>query len=171
MIRLTDWNTNGVGPLGLTKTFATGLGNITANLTGTTYNGTVLADNRSGRDRGANPTPTSNLDRDFVFAQIFNQASGQNFGRNYIKLVLSGLTAGKTYSIHGMGPRAGFHLDRFYEPDCSQRQLSGVDRFGLAGRLRWPRRVDGRERQPRRSLCSGGRRRERPDSPFGSLAD
>lgn len=135
---LTDWNLNGVGPLGLTKTFATAAGNITANLTGTTYNGIVLADNRSGRDRGANPTPTSNLDRDFVFAQIANQASGASFGRNYLKLVLSGLTPGKTYSFRGWAREPAFTGTEFTSPTAPSVSFQAWTDLAALGGLDGP---------------------------------
>jgi hypothetical protein len=112
-----DWNANGSQALGgLTKTFATTLGNITANISGTSYNGTAINDNRSGRDRGANATPTSNLSRDFVFAQINNQASGASFGRNYVKLVLSGLTPNMNYSFRGWAREPAFTSTDFTSP-------------------------------------------------------
>ena len=113
----TDWNTNGGLPAvatGLSKTF----GSITANLGGATYNGTTRADSRSGRDRGANAGGFSDLYRDFVFEQIFNQASGANFGRNYIKLVLTGLTPNKPYEFTGFAREDAFNSTDFTDPNA-----------------------------------------------------
>jgi PEP-CTERM motif len=112
----TDWSANGVGPSGLTKTFATTQGNITANLIGVSYNGTTLADNRAARNRGANGQAQGSLYQDFVFSQINNQASGASFGRNYIKLVLSGLTPNKTYAFIGYAREDAFNSNAFLNP-------------------------------------------------------
>jgi hypothetical protein len=108
----TDWTANGGAPSGLSKTF----GSITASLSGLTFNGTTPADNRAARDRNANSGGRSDLYRDFVFAQIFNQASGENFGRNYVKLVLSGLTPGETYEFTGYAREAAFNSADFTSP-------------------------------------------------------
>ena len=61
---------------GLTKTFATTQGNITATVFGVSYNGTTLADNRAARNRGANGQAQGSMYQDFIFSQINNQASG-----------------------------------------------------------------------------------------------
>jgi hypothetical protein len=74
-----DWPNSGAA--GLTKVFATGIGNITANLTG-------FGPSRGARNRGANSDVGSDLTSDFIFQQRDNAIG---FGRNYIKLTLSGL--------------------------------------------------------------------------------
>jgi len=131
----TDWNTNGGLPAvatGLSKTF----GSITANLGGATYNGTARADSRSGRDRLANTGGFSDLYRDFVFEQIANQTSGANFGRNYIKLVLSGLTLNQLYEFTGFAREDAFNSTDFTDPNAPSvsfqswtdlAKLGGVD--------------------------------------------
>ncbi len=108
----TDWNTNGGVPTGLTKTF----GSFTANLGGATYNAAVRADSRSGRDRGGNAGGNPDLYRDFVFEQIANQASGASFGRNYIKLVLSGLNPNQVYEFTGYAREPAFNSVDFTSP-------------------------------------------------------
>src|SRR5262249_37191443 len=113
----TDWNTNGGLPAvatGLSKTF----GSITANLAGATYNAASRADSRSGRDRGANAGGVSDLYRDFGFEQIGNPASGASFGRNYIKLVLSGLSPGQTYEFTGYAREPAFNSADFTDPNA-----------------------------------------------------
>ena len=113
----TDWSLNGSTALGgLSKTFATTQGPITANVIGVSYNGTVLADNRAARNRGANGQSQGNLYQDFIFSQINNQASGQNFGRNYIKLTLSGLAPNKTYAFTGYAREDAFNSNAFLSP-------------------------------------------------------
>jgi hypothetical protein len=126
----TDWNTNGAAPTGLTKTF----GSVTATLGGATYNGTTRADSRSGRDRGANAGANSDLYRDFVFEQIANQASGANFGRNYIKLVLSGLTPNQLYEFTGFAREDAFNSTDFTDPNAPSVSFQAwTDLFQLGG--------------------------------------
>jgi hypothetical protein len=84
-----DWP--GSGAAGLTKVFATGQGNITANLQGIVPNAT-----RGARNRGANTDVLGDMTSDFVFAQ---RDGAVGFGRNYVRLQLSGLTPGQTYEI------------------------------------------------------------------------
>ena len=125
----TDWNTNGGLPAvatGLSKTF----GSITANLGGATYNGTVRADSRSGRDRGANAGAFPDLYRDFVFEQSASQPNA-GFGRNYIKLVLSGLSPGQKYAF------TGFHHDSIFTAEGATNSSASYqawsDRTKLGG--------------------------------------
>jgi len=128
----TDWNTNGGLPAvatGLSKTF----GSITANLGGATYNAAARADSRSGRDRGANAGGFSDLYRDFVFEQIANQASAASFGRNYIKLVLSGLTPNQAYEFTGFAREDAFNSADFTDPNApsvSFQAWSGINKLG-----------------------------------------
>jgi hypothetical protein len=132
-----DWNANGSAAAGgLTKTFATTQGNISADVQGISFNGTVSADNRSGRDRGPNGGDQSNLYRDFIFSQINNQASGASFGRNYVKLTLSGLTPNQTYEFTGFAREDAFNSTAFADPTApsvsfqawtTQDKLGGVD--------------------------------------------
>lgn len=84
-----DWGNNGGSPNGLSKTFATTEGNITAKLVG-------VGLNRGARNRGANTDVGSDLTSDFVFAARDNAIA---FGRNYVKLTLSGLLPNKNYEI------------------------------------------------------------------------
>jgi len=126
---LTDWNTNGGVPIGLSKTF----GSLTVNLGGATYNAAVRADSRSGRDRGANTGGNPDLYRDFVFEQIANQASGASFGRNYIKIVVSGLTPNQTYNFTGFAREPAFNSVDFTDPNApsvSFQAWSGINKLG-----------------------------------------
>jgi hypothetical protein len=138
----TDWSLNGLAPTGLTKTFATALGNVNATLIGVSYNGTTLADNRAARNRGANGQAQGSLYQDFVFSQINNQASGANFGRNYIKLVLSGpgITANKTYSFTGYAREDAFNSNAFLSPTApsvSFQAWSDLATLGVDGPAAW----------------------------------
>lgn len=84
-----DWPASGAA--GLTKVFPTGQGNITANLQGIVPNAT-----RGARNRGANTDVLGDLTSDFVFAQ---RDGAVGFGRNFVRVQLSGLTPGQTYEI------------------------------------------------------------------------
>jgi hypothetical protein len=84
-----DWP--GSGAAGLTKVFSTGQGNITANLQGVVPNAT-----RGARNRGANTDVLGDLTSDFVFAQ---RDGAIGFGRNYVRVQLSGLAPNQTYEI------------------------------------------------------------------------
>ena len=117
---------------------AKAFGPITANVIGASYNGTASADNRSGRDRGANGGGRSDLYRDFVFAQINNQASGENFGRNYIKLVLSGLTPGETYEFTGYAREAAFNSVDFTDPNAPSVSFQSWSDLATLGGLDGP---------------------------------
>jgi hypothetical protein len=86
-----DWASSGAA--GLTKVFPTANGNITANMIGFVPNAS-----RGARNRGANSDVGSDLTSDFVFAARDNAIA---FGRNYIKLTLSGLTANQQYEFTG----------------------------------------------------------------------
>lgn len=84
-----DWPSSGAA--GLTKVFGTSQGNITANLIGVVPNSS-----RGARNRGANADPNSDLTSDFVFAQ---RDTAIGFGRNYVKLTLSGLAPNTDYEV------------------------------------------------------------------------
>jgi hypothetical protein len=84
-----DWGNSGAA--GLTKVFPTSEGNITANMIGVVPNSS-----RGARNRGANSDVGSDLTSDFVFAQRDNAIA---FGRNYIKLTLSGLLPNRYYEV------------------------------------------------------------------------
>ena len=114
----------------------------TANLGGATYKRTTRADSRSGRDRLATSGGFSDLYRDFVFEQVFNQASGENFGRNYIKLVLSGLTRNSPYEFTGFAREDAFNSTDFTDPNAPSVSFQAWSDLRLAGRFRRSRRVD-----------------------------
>jgi hypothetical protein len=84
-----DWGNSGAA--GLTKVFPTSEGNITANMTGVVPNSF-----RGARNRGANSGALTDLTQDFVFAQ---RDAAIAFGRNYIKLTLSGLLPNQAYEV------------------------------------------------------------------------
>jgi hypothetical protein len=84
-----DWPNSGAS--GLTNVYSTTLGNVTVNMTG-------VGLNRGARDRGANAGALSDLYRDFAFAQRDGAIA---FGRNYVKLTLSGLTPNQKYEFTG----------------------------------------------------------------------
>ena len=84
-----DWGNNGGAPNGLSKTFATSEGNINAKLVG-------VGLNRGAGNRGANSDVGSDLTSDFAFAA---RDATIAFGRNYVKLTLSGLLPNKNYEI------------------------------------------------------------------------
>jgi PEP-CTERM motif-containing protein len=84
-----DWGNSGAG--GLTKVFPTSEGNITANLIGVVPNSF-----RGARNRGANTDAGGSLTQDFVFAQRDNAIA---FGRNYVRLNLTGLVPNSPYEI------------------------------------------------------------------------
>lgn len=100
-----NWWTQAVP--GMVKSFASSEGNITATLygTGTQY---------SARNRGANAGGMTDLQQDFVFAQRDNNVG---FGRNYLKLVLTGLTPNTTYEFTGFAREAAFQDAALANPD------------------------------------------------------
>jgi hypothetical protein len=134
----TDWTFLGGLANGLSKTFATSQGNITAKIYGASYNGTALADNRSARNRGPNGTPQGNLNRDFVFAQINNQMSGENFGRNFIKLELTGLVPNKAYIFGGYAREAAFTNSAYADPNAPSVSFQAWTDLGALGGLDGP---------------------------------
>jgi hypothetical protein len=89
---MIDWGNSGA--TGLTKTFSTSQGNITANLRG------VSTQELGARNRGGDGTayPLQGVYQDFVFAQR-NFNNGDNFGRNFIRLQLSGLIPNQKYEL------------------------------------------------------------------------
>jgi hypothetical protein len=114
-----DWS--GSGASGLTKVFSTSEGDITANMVG---DGSSLG----ARDRGANGGALSDIDRDFVFAQ---RDGAIGFGRNYIKLELSGLNPNETYRFTGF-VREPFNgqtgeMDTSYQAWTDLAALGGTD--------------------------------------------
>ena len=100
--------------------------------------GLFAQDSRSGRDRGANSGGRSDLYRDFVFEQIQNQASGENFGRNYIKLVLSGLNPGETYEFTGYAREPAFNSVDFTDPNAPSVSFQSWSDLATLGGLDGP---------------------------------
>jgi hypothetical protein len=94
-----DWGNS--GSTGLTKTFATSQGNVTATMIGVNP-----GSSKGARDRGANTGGISSLYQDFVFAQR-NNANG--FGQNFIKIELSGLLPNQQYEFTGFAREAAFN--------------------------------------------------------------
>lgn len=117
-----DWGNSGA--TGLTKVFSTSVGNITANLIGVVPNAS-----RGARDRGANADVNSPITQDFVFAQRDNAIA---FGRNYVKLTLSGLTPNEIYQF------TGYARDHFNGGEDSFQAWSDLTRLGgLDGPSAW----------------------------------
>lgn len=115
-----DWGSSGAA--GLTKIFPTSEGNITANLKGV---GTSLA----ARNRGANSDVNSAITQDFVFVA---RDAAIAFGRNYVKLTLSGLTPNETYQF------TGYNRDHFNGGTDSFQAWSDLTRLGgLDGPSAW----------------------------------
>ena len=112
-----DWPSSGAA--GLTKVFATSEGNVTANLVGVAPNSVRLA-----RNRGANTDALGDVTQDYVAAQR-DPAIG--FGRNYVKLTLSGLQPLTPYEF------TAFARDHFngggdsFEAWTDVNALGGVD--------------------------------------------
>lgn len=101
-----NWSVNGGPPNGLSKSFNTGQGVITANLIG-------VGASRGARERGGNGGGFPDLYRDFVFSQK-NDAFG--YGRNFVKLVLSGLTPNQTYEFTGFAREPAFNAAEYTDP-------------------------------------------------------
>jgi hypothetical protein len=91
---------------GMVKSFATSEGSITATVygVGTSY---------SARNRGANTGGMTDLQQEFVFAQRDNAIA---FGRNYVKLTLSGLTPNKQYGFTGFARESAFNAANLANP-------------------------------------------------------
>jgi PEP-CTERM motif-containing protein len=119
---VNNWTTQAVP--GMVKTFATTEGNITATLygSGTSY---------SARNRGANSGGFPDLYRDFVFAQRDNAIG---FGRNYLKLKLSGLIPNNQYEFTGFAREPVFTAPNLADPnDPGQSYQSWTDLGKLGG--------------------------------------
>lgn len=109
---------------GMTQAFASSEGNITATLTG-------VGTSYSARNRGANAGGMSALYQDFPFAQRDNAIG---FGRNYLKLTLSGLTPGETYEFTGFNREAAFQAANLASPtDPGQSFQAWSDLSTLGG--------------------------------------
>jgi hypothetical protein len=106
-----DWGNTGGPPNGLTKTFPTSAGNITANLIGVP----TAQSNRGARNRGANTGGQPALYQDFVFAQRNGAVAAH--GRNFIKLVLSGLIPNQLYEFTGFAREPAFNAAALENPD------------------------------------------------------
>ena len=83
-----------------------------------------------------------------MFEQIQNQASGENFGRNYIKLVLSGLNPGETYEFTGYAREPAFNSVDFTDPNAPSVSFQWSDLATLGGLHVGPGCVDGRALSP-----------------------
>jgi PEP-CTERM motif-containing protein len=117
-----DWGNNAVA--GLTKVFATSQGNITARLSG-------VGLNFGARNRGANAGGLPGLYQDFPFAQ---RDGALGFGRNFIKLTLSGLTPNRAYEFTGLAREAAFNAANLADPnDPGQSFQSWTDLAALGG--------------------------------------
>jgi hypothetical protein len=124
------WSANGGPPDGLSKSFSTSAGNITANLIG-------VGASRGARERGANSGGFPDLLRDFVFAQ---KSDPLGYGRNFIKLVLSGLNPGQTYEFTGFAREPAFNSVDYTSPtapDVSFQAWSDLATMGADGPAAW----------------------------------
>ena len=117
-----DWGNNAAA--GLTKVFATSQGNITARLSG-------VGLNFGARNRGANMGGLPGLYQDFPFAQ---RDGAFGFGRNFIKLTLSGLTPNRAYEFTGLAREAAFNAANLADPnDPGQSYQAWTDLAALGG--------------------------------------
>jgi hypothetical protein len=118
-----DWGTN--APTGLSKTFVTGQGNVTLNLIG-------VGLNYGARNRGANAGGQSDLYQDFAFAQRDGAIA---FGRNYVKVKLSGLAPNTAYEFTGFAREPAFNAANLADPaDPGQSFQSWTDLGALGGK-------------------------------------
>jgi hypothetical protein len=123
-----DWGNTGGPPNGLTKSFASSEGNITANLIGVP----TAQSNRGARNRGANTGGFPELYQDFPFAQ--RNGADAAHGRNFIKLVLSGLTPNQAYEFTGFAREAAFNAAALENPDDpGQSYQAWTDLAALGG--------------------------------------
>lgn len=112
------------GAAGLTKVFATGQGNITANLQGVVPNAT-----RGARNRGANTDVLGDVTSDFVFAQ---RDAAIGFGRAYVRVQLSGLLPNQPHEI------TAWARDHFNAGTDSFQAWSDIGRLsGVDGPSAW----------------------------------
>jgi hypothetical protein len=119
-----DWGNLGGPPNGLSKTFVTPQGNITANMIG-------VGLNLGARNRGANAGGIPDLQRDFAFAQ---RDGAVGFGRNYVKLVLAGLVPNQTYEFTGFAREPAFQDPTLADPNnAGQSFQSWSDLVMLGG--------------------------------------
>jgi hypothetical protein len=117
-----DWGNNAAA--GLQKVFATSQGNITARISG-------VGLNFGARNRGANMGGFPALYQDFPFAQ---RDGAVGFGRNFIKLTLSGLTPNRAYEFTGLAREAAFNAANLADPnDPGQSYQAWTDRATLGG--------------------------------------
>jgi hypothetical protein len=115
-----DWVNSGA--VGLTNSFTTSEGSITANLKGV---GTSLG----ARNRGGNSDINTAMTQDFVFVQRDNAIA---FGRNYVKLTLSGLAPSTTFAV------TTFARDHFNGGGDSFQAWSDISALGgLDGPSAW----------------------------------
>ena len=118
-----DWGLGGP-PNGLSKTFSTSEGDITAHMIG-------VGLNLGARNRGANMGGLTDLQQDFAFAQRDGAVA---YGRNYIKLTLSGLTPNQTYLFRGFAREAAFQDALLANPDDpGQSYQAWTDLANLGG--------------------------------------
>jgi hypothetical protein len=117
-----DWGNNAAA--GITKVFATSQGNITAKLSG-------VGLNYGARNRGANMGGLPGLYQDFPFAQ---RDGAFGYGRNFIKLTLSGLTPNRAYEFTGLAREAAFNAANLADPnDPGQSYQAWTDLATLGG--------------------------------------
>lgn len=113
-----DW---GNAASGLTKVFSTPFGNVTANVQG-------VGTSRGARNRGANVGAQTALHQDFVFAQRDNALG---FGRNFVRLQLTGLTPNQNYELTVFAREPVFNPEGV-DPLASWQAWSDIARLGGA---------------------------------------
>lgn len=118
-----DWNLN--ANTGLTKSFASSEGSITAKLSG------LGNTNVGARNRGESSDVYGDLMRDMVFVQI---PDGTGFGRHYFELELSGLVPGQRYQLTVYSKDHNFSNPN---QQFSYMAWSDLDTLGVDGPAAW----------------------------------
>ena len=104
--------------------YATTQGNITATMIG-------VGLNFGARNRGANTGGRSDLYADFAFAQ---RDGANGFGRNFVKLTLSGLTPNaNSMSLPDFAREAAFKAPNLADPNDPGQSFQAWSRQGKTG--------------------------------------
>lgn len=125
-----DWSAGGAA--GISKSFATSQGIVTAVLSG-------IGASNGARNRGGNTGGFDELYQDFVFAQV--DFGNDQLGRNYIKLELTGpgIVPSQDYELTWFAREAAFNgVDQTGDSDtASYEAFSDLDTLGVDGPAAW----------------------------------